>query len=102
MSLYIIFLYAHQNVTAFKVHYYSVWHTDAGTQSVDWQFFDARFETGTGTVTLNNIASITDSVQPGQQVSGIATCSSAGSGARGLILYSSECHTTILYQLQYN
>ena len=75
-----------QNVTAFKVHY-SVWHTDAGTQSVDWQFFDARFETGTGTVTLNNIASITDSVPAGQQVSGIATCSSAGSGARGLILY---------------
>lgn len=26
-----------QNVTAFKIHY-SVWHTDVGTQSVDFQF----------------------------------------------------------------
>ena len=74
------------NVTAFKIHY-SVWHTDAGTQSVDWQFFDARFDTGTGTVTLNNIASITNSVPAGEQVHGIATCSTAGSGVRGLILY---------------
>lgn len=74
------------NVEAFKIHY-SVWHTDAGTQSVDWRFFDARLDTGTGSVTLNNIASITDSVPAGEQVHGIETCSSAGSGARGLILY---------------
>ena len=80
------FFFMPTNVTAFKIHY-SVWHTDVGTQSVDFQFFDARFDTGTGTVSLNNIASITDSVPAGEQVNNIATCSSAGSGARGLLLY---------------
>jgi hypothetical protein len=87
------------NVQSVKIHY-SVWHTNPGTQSVNFVFAEAKIEDGStagATQVLGTIGAVTDSVPANELVVRELNCASTIVANKGLVLYATAPATGTYY-----
>ena len=91
------FLYLPANVNSVKIHYMA-WHSNAGTQSVNFRIAECPVASGSAAGVLTEIAAITDSIDNGKVVVKDVSCvTTTTGGPKVLIIYGAGPATGAYY-----